>query len=886
VPLPGPKSLPPFAALEVNQGQAKPEILFVSRSSSLAVSAQSIVFYPFGAHQTFVASNPDPGVGFLDPLPGVANSFTGADESNWVTGIPRYATAHLSGIYPGIDARYVMDTGGQLTLKLLLQQGADPSAIVFEVPEAVNVTAGVDGALIVRLGTERLNPYLTYPAPVAFQETASGPASRSVSFEALSTTRFGFRVEEHNVTLPLQIEIKLGEPAALSTTAQRAVDAAGNLFVAETIPDSAGKDDPFPAEPGEGCASFDTHPIACSDVAVYKISAAGELVFVSYLAGSTREEVSFLGLAPDGALTVTGATDSADFPVTAGSLQTLYAGPAAGFSDSNSHPAAGDFFAVRIDPATGTLETSTYLGGPDADTIGETALGADGSVYLMPKFLVTFGAALPVTGGALQTECSADPCPNGYAARISPALDMLLYGTYLPGRAIVAKLHSDGSVYYAGNAGAGFPATPAAYQPQLAREPDGIVARLDPSGSRLLFATYLGGTESDTIYSMALASDGSVWAQVSSFTQAPAPFESGTDYRLVRLDAAGERILADKPISVTDFAVDQQGNLLATASGGFAVGPDALLANSCNSGGYIRLDPDGNQLFATYLPAGSVLDIYHRSDHDLPILRIGDERFEIVEDESMGVFAGCILDAASFGYDGTLSPGQVVTLFGSGMGPVEGVGFQLEGGRAPTSLGGTRLLVNGEATPILFASYWQVNAILPYSLPAGTQPTIHVESDGTAGNELAMPPLQAAAISLFRRDDSLSSPAAALNEDGTINSPGNPATKGSRVVLFGTGGGPTVPPSESGEVTPLELRLLEYGAAVRFAPRRVADMFPVTVEYAGAAPGLVAGVTQINIKLPDPLPEIEGFPPGFLFLLVETPGVSYHQDVVTIAVEP
>ena len=83
----------------------------------------------------------------------------------------------------------------------------------------------------------------------------------------------------------------------------------------------------------------------------------------------------------------------------------------------------------------------------------------------------------------------------------------------------------------------------------------------------------------------------------------------------------------------------------------------------------------------------------------------------------------------------------------------------------------------------------------------------------------------------------------------------------------------------AGEVTPPEQRLLEYGALVQIAGGPMA-----TVEYAGAAPGLVAGVTQINVKLPDVIPDVEGFPRGTVPLLVLTPGLTYYPGYVTVAV--
>jgi uncharacterized protein (TIGR03437 family) len=192
------------------------------------------------------------------------------------------------------------------------------------------------------------------------------------------------------------------------------------------------------------------------------------------------------------------------------------------------------------------------------------------------------------------------------------------------------------------------------------------------------------------------------------------------------------------------------------------------------------------------------------------------------------------------------------------------------------------VLVNGEPAPILFSSYGQVNVILPYSLPERTRAKIQVVSNGIPGNEVGTmfsPTVLRAGISLFRMNDSPSRPAAALNEDGTLNSPQNPAKKGSRVVLFGTGGGQTNPPGVAGEVTPLIPRLLENGAQVQIVGGPFA-----AVEYAGAAPGLVAGVIQINIKLPDVLPVVDGFPRGTVPLMVFTPGNLFLSGYVTVAV--
>jgi uncharacterized protein (TIGR03437 family) len=241
----------------------------------------------------------------------------------------------------------------------------------------------------------------------------------------------------------------------------------------------------------------------------------------------------------------------------------------------------------------------------------------------------------------------------------------------------------------------------------------------------------------------------------------------------------------------------------------------------------------------------------------------------------MGPYAGCVVDAASFMNQGSISPGAIVTLFGSALGPSSGVGYQLANGQVPTSLGGTEVLVNGEPAPILYSSYGQLNVILPYSLAVGTDPTIQVVSNQTASNQLSSWMVDQAGISLFR----VGNAAAALNQDGTPNSPQNPAQPGSTVMLFGTGGGQTVPPSLAGGVTPFGLRPL-----VSIPQVQIVDGPMLSLEYAGAAPGLLSGVTQININLPGVIPVVSGYPAGTLPLEVGVNGTDFNAGYVTISV--
>jgi uncharacterized protein (TIGR03437 family) len=352
------------------------------------------------------------------------------------------------------------------------------------------------------------------------------------------------------------------------------------------------------------------------------------------------------------------------------------------------------------------------------------------------------------------------------------------------------------------------------------------------------------------------------------------------DYALVRIDAKGERVLANKPYDVGDLMVDSEGNVHATGFFPFQPSENAFVLNSCGAGAYVKLSRVGDLLFGSYLPYYTQYDFGGRSNNGLPILLAGDGQYQVSESANGGVYTGCMVDAASFANQDTTSPGAVVTLFGSQMGPKEGVAFQLENGNLPTSLGGTQVFVNGTAIPLLYVSAGQINAILPYGLPINARPEIQVVNSVGPGNVLTTSRTQRAGISLFKTGNAQLPEAAALNEDGTVNTAANPAKKGSRVVLFGTGGGPANPASVAGEVTQLETRPLAYGANVKMYG--VPDL---PVEYAGAAPGQVTGVLQLNVKLPEAFPQPQGYPANVAVLSVQTPGVSFYPGPVSVYVK-
>ena len=193
---------------------------------------------------------------------------------------------------------------------------------------------------------------------------------------------------------------------------------------------------------------------------------------------------------------------------------------------------------------------------------------------------------------------------------------------------------------------------------------------------------------------------------------------------------------------------------------------------------------------------------------------------------------------------GPLSPGMLFTIIGTDLGPVQAVSGNVVNGRFTTALAGVRVLFDGIAAPVLYASSTQINAAVPYQLFGRAFTQMTVEYNGVSSTALA-PRIADTAPGIFTIDGSR---AAALNQDGTINSPGNPAQAGAIVVLYTTGEGQTAPGGIDGELVPSN-NLKKPIAAVRVRVNGI-DIPAADIVYAGSAPGLVAGLMQINFRLP------------------------------------
>lgn len=233
---------------------------------------------------------------------------------------------------------------------------------------------------------------------------------------------------------------------------------------------------------------------------------------------------------------------------------------------------------------------------------------------------------------------------------------------------------------------------------------------------------------------------------------------------------------------------------------------------------------------------------------------------------------GGILNAASF-RTGAVAPGEIVTIFGSGFGPLAMALLELdEGGRTlRTSVGGTAVKFDGVPAPMVYASEGQTSAIVPYSVAGKTIVEVIVEYLGARSNAVTLP-VALSSPAIFAANSTGRGPGAVLNQDSSLNTAKTPAARGSIIQIFATGEGRTNPDGVDGRLaaTPLPVPVLPVRVAIGGLEARVV--------YAGGAPGLVAGVVQINAIVPD------GVVLGHDVPLILRIGENESQTGITVAV--
>ena len=236
-----------------------------------------------------------------------------------------------------------------------------------------------------------------------------------------------------------------------------------------------------------------------------------------------------------------------------------------------------------------------------------------------------------------------------------------------------------------------------------------------------------------------------------------------------------------------------------------------------------------------------------------------------------------VTNAASFA-TGAVSPGEIVTLWGNGIGPATPAYAIVDPstGKLATTIGGAEVLFNGIPAPMIYASSTQISAVVPYEMAPVASPGVWIKYAGQTSNAFQVTSARTAP-GLFTQNSQGFGPGAILNQDNSVNGPSNPAAKGSIVQVYLTGEGQTNPPGVTGAITTATL------PPPQVTPAPVQPILvsiggqPAPYAYAGEAPGFVAGLMQLNVQIPSNAPS------GNLPITVSIGG-NTSQSNVTVSV--
>lgn len=412
---------------------------------------------------------------------------------------------------------------------------------------------------------------------------------------------------------------------------------------------------------------------------------------------------------------------------------------------------------------------------------------------------------------------------------------------------------------------------------------DGVLARFAPDGTLGFYTTF-----PDSQVTPAVALDASGNAVV---------FSRGI---LSRFDANGAVTSSTRIMPLGNaysaLGMDQSGNayLIGDAYGipgnrpGLPQLANLPVKNSlaaCGTAFLTVLAPDGAVLQSTYLPGG-LYDV-------APLIALGRNGNVLIAAGQASLFAptrsgplpagdaqttsfllsfsatasvdtfplACIGSGAGYGRQ-PISPGQLLTLFGNGLGPQQGVASQATLQTPfPLQAGEVQVTFDGTPGPVLWAQDGQVNVVAPWSLNTGTNAEVCVSYKNVRLKCLSWPTAQAAPSVFTVSSGTDPAPsttidnaqyAIALNENGSVNSAANPAEARSLVTIFATGLGPILPPQADGSLIGLPLPVNSIPVTVEgrfFFPRRPDSFQEAEVSYAGPCPYSVAGISQINFRL-------------------------------------
>jgi uncharacterized protein (TIGR03437 family) len=527
-------------------------------------------------------------------------------------------------------------------------------------------------------------------------------------------------------------------------------------------------------------------------------------------------------------------------------------------------------FVMELDPTGSKLLFSTYLAGQQqsssfpfnqyATTATAIALDSAGNVYVGGS---TNEPDFPVTPGAYLTK---GPGINSfmnffyysYVVKISPA-GKLVYGTFLGtgtsscvgGSTCLTEESTSADVQGLAVDSMGT-VTAAGVQNGADSVESGYVSRLAPDGSKLLWTATIGASYGaiDRL-TMALDASGNVdllgrYAPVLAKPEDFSPVLGTTGLFAAKLSSDGSTVLYSTDLGQSadanpaGVALDASGNayLAGTSSSPqFPTSPNVAGVPDVGADFVLRLDPTGAkpQTFFRF-PLG-VVSAPPAFDASGRLLLLSSPGGLLSLPPTYAFDTPAIVgfaNAASYALDTGLSAGEIVTLWGFGL--------------VQSASANAQVLIGNNPAPVFYAGPTQINIQVPFELNSMESSTSSPIQVAIPSGNLSMmtvsvddPPV-AQSVGIFTTDGVH---AAALNQDGTVNSAANPAAAGSIVSIFGTGPNGTSGNVKDGAIATAPIQL--YEGVFEMVDYKGTS---ASILYAGTAPGLSYGVFQVNAQLP------------------------------------
>ncbi|HEX8069449.1 MAG TPA: SBBP repeat-containing protein [Pyrinomonadaceae bacterium] len=530
------------------------------------------------------ASRGAPAAG-ADEQPGRLNYFNGRNPADWRTGVPTYARVSYRNVYPRIDLAYYGNQR-QLEYDFVVAPGGDPARIALAFDGARGLRVAPGGDLVVRFAGGELRQH----KPYAYQEADGVRRAVPVRYALTRAGRVRFRLGAYDHSRPLVIDPVLAYATYLGGNDAEygqavAIDAAGNAYVAGYTMSTD-----LPTTAGAYAPTFR----GGRDAFVAKLNPAGtSLVYATYLGGHFGELCQSLAVDAAGQVYVTGETNSDDYPVTPGAFQSTLGGSL-------------DVFVTKLNAAGSGLVYSTLVGGGDNEGGAAIAVDASGHAYVTGETRTpASGQAannFPLTPGAFQSTHNGSG--DGFVFKLRPDGTGLVYSTLFGGADYDTPyglaVDAGGNAYVTGETfSQNFPVTPGAYQTVAKRSgfiaPDeAFVTKLNPTGSVLVYSTYLGGVNSEQALALAVDASGNAYVtgvtSSNDFPTTPGAFQrtqvsfASQDAFVTKLNAAGSGLGystylgGSSPEFGLAIAVNQDGNAFVTgvtASSDFPLTADA-----------------------------------------------------------------------------------------------------------------------------------------------------------------------------------------------------------------------------------------------------------------------------------------------------------------------